>query len=53
MLDMKSAVLASVGVMGGVIIAIVVPPFWAVVICGGLIFVIIRFLSEKNCHRRR
>ncbi|HOP10621.1 MAG TPA: hypothetical protein PK629_03920 [Oscillospiraceae bacterium] len=53
MLDLKSGVLISVGITGGVIIAIIIPPFWAVLICGALIFVILRFLSERRCRRRR
>jgi len=53
MLDLKTAVFTSVGIAGGVIITIVFPPFWAVVICGGVIFVVIRFLTDNPCCRRR
>ncbi len=53
MLDSKTAIFISVGIAGGVIIAIVIPPFWAVLICAGVIFVILRFLSQRGCRRRR
>lgn len=53
MLDTKNAIFISAGIAGGVIIAIVIPPFWAVLICGCAIFFIIRFLSEWHCHHRR
>lgn len=49
MLEFKNAVYISAGIAGGVIIAIIIPPFWAALICGCAIFVIIRFL----CHGRR
>jgi len=53
MLEFKYAVFISGGIVGGVIIALVVPSFWAVVICGGAVFIIIRYLCDRPCHRRR
>ncbi len=53
MLEFKNAVYISAGIAGGVIIAIIIPPFWAVIICAGVIFVFLRFLSQRSCRRRR